>query len=259
VPFLDDRACVTIAARQATLVEFFYGEPDGGLVDLVHAGGALACWQVGSKAEALAAVAAGCDVLVAQGIEAGGHVRGRVGLLALLGQVLDAVEVPVLAAGGIGTGRAVAAALAAGADGVRVGTRFVAAEESGAHPAYVAALVAAEAEDTVYTEAFAVGWPDAPHRVLRSSVAAAEAFEGEVVGERMNPYTGSRQSIRRFESALPTTGTTGVIAAMPLAAGESVGGVKGVQPAAAIVAELAGEAERLLRRWDRQGPATASA
>jgi nitronate monooxygenase len=260
MPFLDDRACVTIAAQQATLVEFFYGEPDGGLVDLVHAGGALACWQVGSKAEALAAVAAGCDVLVAQGIEAGGHVRGRVGLLALLSQVLDAVEVPVLAAGGIGTGRAMAAALAAGADGVRVGTRFVAAEETGAHPSYVAALIAAEAEDTVYTEAFAGGWPvNAPHRVLRSSVEAAEAFAGEVVGETLNPYTGSRKSVRRFEAALPTTGATGAIEAMTLAAGESVGGVKGVQPAAEIVRELAGEAERLLGRWGRQGRAGASA
>ena len=100
---------------------------------------------------------------------------------------------------------------------------------------------------------------NAPHRVLRSSVEAAEAFAGDVVGETLNPYTGIRRSIPRFEAALPTTGATGAIEAMTLAAGESVGGVKGVQPAAEIVRELASEAELLLRRWDRQGQEEGSA
>jgi nitronate monooxygenase len=151
---------IAVAADRANVVEFFYSDPDAALVEIVHAGGALACWQVGSREEAVAAAAAGCDIIVAQGIEAGGHVRGQIGLLALLTEVLEAVDVPVLAAGGIGTGRAMAAALAAGADGVRVGTRFVAAEEAGAHPAYVQALIAAEAQDTAYTDVFSVGWPN---------------------------------------------------------------------------------------------------
>ncbi|HEX5502976.1 MAG TPA: nitronate monooxygenase [Thermomicrobiales bacterium] len=246
------RDCVAAAAR-ARVVEFFYSDPDPELVALVHAGGALACWQVGSRAEAVAAEAAGCDFVIAQGIEAGGHVRGTIGLLALLGEVLGAVTVPVLAAGGIGTGRAMAAALAAGADGVRVGTRFAAAAEAGAHPEYVAALVAAEAADTVYTGAFANGWPGAPHRVLRASVAAAGAFAGEVVGECLGPlarYTGGpRSPVHRFECLTIDASVTGAVAAMPHWAGESVGGVRGVQPAAEIVQELAGEAEGLLRRW----------
>src|SRR5207249_7549168 len=131
-----------------------WAPPDRGLLELLHRGGALVACQVGSREEAVAAAEAGCDFIVAQGIEAGGHVRGTIGLLALLGEVLDAVDVPVLAAGGIGTGRAVAAALAAGASGVRVGTRFVAAEESNAHPVYVEALIGARARDTVYTTAF---------------------------------------------------------------------------------------------------------
>ena len=113
------RECVAAAAERVRVVDFFYSEPDPALVRVVHAGGALACWQVGSAEEARAAAAAGCDLIVAQGIGAGGHVRGRVGLLALLDVVLAAVDVPVLAAGGIGSGRAMAAALAAGADGVR--------------------------------------------------------------------------------------------------------------------------------------------
>jgi NAD(P)H-dependent flavin oxidoreductase YrpB (nitropropane dioxygenase family) len=204
---------------------------------------------VGSRDEAVAAADAGCDFIVAQGIEAGGHVRGRIGLLALLAEVLEAVDVPVLAAGGIGTGRAMAAALAAGADGVRVGTRFVAAEEAGAHPAYVQALIAAEAQDTAYTDVFSVGWPNAPHRCLRSSVEAAQAFLGEVVGEGLDRFTGKRFPIRRFQSVTITETASGVIDAMSQWAGESVGGVKRVQPAAEIVHELAGAAEQLLRRW----------
>src|SRR5205807_2215219 len=82
--------------------------------------GALASWQVGSLREALAARDAGCDFIIAQGIEAGGHIRGKIGVLALLSEVLDAVDIPVLAAGGIGSGRSLAAVLAAGAAGARV-------------------------------------------------------------------------------------------------------------------------------------------
>ncbi len=245
---MEVREPVAIASKLARVVEFFYRQPDPSLVELVHDGGALAFWQVGSKEEAVAAVDAGCDAVVAQGIEAGGHVRGRIGLLALLSQVLDSVDVPVIAAGGIGTGRTMAAALAAGAAAVRVGTRFAAAEEAGAHPVYAKALIHAEAEDTVFTEAFSEGWPNAPHRVLRSCLEAAQAFKGEIVGQR-TLVSVETVTIRRFMPRLVTKQTTGTIEAMSLWAGESVGGVRAVQPAASIVHELASEAEKLLRQW----------
>ena len=241
--------CIAVAAARARVVDFFYSDPDATLVDIVHAGGALACWQVGSREEAVAAAAAGCDFVIAQGIEAGGHVRGRIGLMALLNEVLAAVDVPVLAAGGIGSGRTMAAAMAAGADGVRVGTRFVVAEEAGAHPVYVQALIAAEAQDTLYTDVFSVGWPHAPHRVLRSCVEAAEAFQGELVGEEQDMATGKRSPVRRFQPMTIGTSVNGAIEAMPHWAGESVSGVKRVQLAAEIVHELADDAEQLLRRW----------
>jgi NAD(P)H-dependent flavin oxidoreductase YrpB (nitropropane dioxygenase family) len=246
MPFLD-RDAVPIVATRARVVEFFYGEPEAALVEAVHAGGALACWQVGSVAEAIAAARAGCDLIVAQGTEAGGHVRGRVGLVPLLDLVLDAVDVPVVAAGGIGTARDVAATLAAGAQAVRVGTRFVAAAECDAHPEYVAALVSAQAEDTVVTERFDAMWPNAPHRVLRSAIAAAEAYPDDLVGEM--ELVGRRQPVLRFAATCPTGTTTGAIAAMALYAGESVGAVRGVMPAADIVHELMDGAERLLRVW----------
>ena len=114
MPFFD-RAVLDAVAPRVRLVERFWGQPDPVLVRVAHDAGALAAWQVGSRDEAVAAADAGCDLIVAQGVEAGGHVRGTIGLLPLLDIVLGAVEVPVVAAGGIGTGRGVAAVLAAGA------------------------------------------------------------------------------------------------------------------------------------------------
>ena len=203
---LTPRPSIELAAERAPLVDFHQGDPDPELVELVHRGGALASWQVGTSREALSAEAAGCDILVAQGIDAAGFTRGRVGSLALLQDVLESVSIPVLAAGGIGTARGVAAALAAGAAGVRVGTRFVAAAEAGAERAYVDALATAHGEDTVMTDRFTP--PGLPIRA-RAVNAALEAGQ-------------------------------------PYFAGESTGAVTGVQPAAEIVRELAEGAERLL-------------
>ncbi len=249
-PDLEElREVVETVSKHAKVVEFFYRQPDSSIVDLVHKNGALASWQVGSNDEALAAAKAGCDLIVAQGIEAGGHVRGKIGLLSLLDQVLDSVEVPVLAAGGIGSGRAMAAALAAGASGVRVGTRFIVAEESEAHPRYQKALIYAEPEDTAVTEVFSENWPNAPHRVLRSSVEAAQAFKGEIVGQRRLNASGEMAPAKRFESFVMTRDTTGTLEAMPHWAGESVASVEKIQPAAEIIEELVSEAERLLRSW----------
>jgi NAD(P)H-dependent flavin oxidoreductase YrpB (nitropropane dioxygenase family) len=244
MPFLDP-ACVPVAARRARVVEFFYGEPDPGLVERARAFGALVSWQVGSLAEAVAAERAGCDFVVVQGTEAGGHVRGETSLLPLLSQVLDTVRVPVVAAGGIATARSLAAVLASGCGAARVGTRFVAAAESGAHPSYVKALLASSAADTCLTEAFSVMWPNAPHRVLRSAIAAAEALTDDVIGEDL--HAEQVFPVHRFSVIAPTSGTTGHLDAMALYAGESVSNVTSVQPAAAIVAELVAGAERLLR------------
>ncbi len=143
-----------------------------------------------------------------------------------------------------------AAALAAGASAVRVGTRFLAAQESGAHPIYVEALIRARAEDTVLTEAFSVNWPNAPHRVLRSCVEAAESFKGELVGH--GSIGGLTYPIPRLAPPTPNRDTVGEIGAMALYAGHSVDAVQRIQPAAEIVRELSEGAERLLRAWAMQ-------
>ena len=245
MPFFD-RDAVAAASSRCRLVEFFYGDPDDDLVGLAHQGGALAAWQVGSVGEAEAAQDAGCDVVIAQGVEAGGHVRGRVGLLTLLSAVLDVVEVPVIAAGGIGNARTAAAAFAAGAEAVRVGTRFVATREADTHPDYAAALVDARAEDTILTDAFSVMWPDAPHRVLRSCVDRAHALDADTIGEV--EIAGTSMPVPRLSVLVPTRATTGSVDAMALYAGESVTDVAGVAPARDVVVEITAGAEELLRR-----------
>jgi len=238
VPFLDPDA-VALAAPRCRLVEFFYADPDASLVETVHDGGALAGWQVGSGAEAQAAAQAGCDVVIAQGTEAGGHVRGTKPLDDVLAEVIGAVSVPVVAAGGIGTADRVRALLAAGASAVRIGTRFLASAESIAHPDYVAALISSSAADTEITEAYGAEWPDAPHRVLSASLRAARAATDDPVGTMaMGPM---EVPVARFSSMWPQAGAKGNVAAMCMYAGTSVDHVHEVQSAAEIVAELCSE------------------
>ncbi len=243
VPFLEDPGAVEVAASLTDVVEFFYGDPDAGLVRRVHAGGALAAWQVGSVDEALSAEAAGCDFIIAQGVEAGGHVRGTTALLPLLNQVLAKVKIPVLAAGGIGNARGIAAVLAMGAAGARLGTRFVATPESGYHPRFIELILAARSEDTVYTEKFSGMWA-APHRVLRSCVDAVDRFQGDIVG-RMQ-MGDQWVDVPRCSVMGPLASATGAVEAMALYAGQSVDFVHSVQPAGDLVQELMAGAEQQL-------------
>src|SRR3989449_3372871 len=113
-----------VAASRAPVVEFFYENPDVELVEIAHAGGALVSWQTGSGPEAVAAEEAGCDLIVAQGTEAGGHVRGTIGLLALFRAVPPSLRGPGVAAGGIRPRPATAPPLRGGASSARGGTRL---------------------------------------------------------------------------------------------------------------------------------------
>jgi nitronate monooxygenase len=235
VPFLD-RDVVAVAARRCRVCDFHWGEPDPSLVELVHREGAVAGWQVGSSDEAATAAAAGCDFIIAQGVEAGGHVRGVMPLDHLLADVLARIGLPVVASGGIGTPDRVAELLNRGAAAVRIGTRFVAALESPAHPDYVDALIAASEADTELTELFGAEWPNAPHRVLRSCIEAAKAATDDVTatfGEGENAVP-----VVRFSSTPPHRDVRGNIGAMAQYAGTSVSHVRRRQSAAEIVAEL---------------------
>jgi nitronate monooxygenase len=251
VSFLTDDIdvdAVADAATRASIVDFFWSTPRSDVVDIAHRGGALVIWQVGSVGEARAAARAGADVICAQGVEAGGHCRGDSPMLPLLCEVLDAVDVPVLAAGGIGDARGVAAALAAGASGVRMGTRFIATDESAAHPDYVAAILAAGANSTRITDAFNLcplceSSPRA--RVLASAIDAVEALDVDEVGTTHRGGDGDVPVPRRSWIP-PTQDISGHIEAMCMYAGESVALVNDVVPAAQLGHSLTEGAGALL-------------
>lgn len=247
MPFLD-LDCVRVAASKSRVVEFFYGDPNPSLVSLVHGGDAFASWQVGSPEEAVQAARAGCNFIVAQGVQSGGHVRGDTRLNELLPEVLRTVDIPVIVAGGIATGKDLAEAINSGADGARIGTRFVASKESGAHPQYIEAIINAGAGSTVLTETFSAGWSHAHHRVLKSCVEAVNKFEADSVGERK--LGEEKKPVPKYSIALPTKDTTGHIEAMALYAGECVGEITKLQSAGEIVKDILEDAESIINNTD---------
>jgi NAD(P)H-dependent flavin oxidoreductase YrpB (nitropropane dioxygenase family) len=227
------------------IVSFLWGDPSG-YVEAVHNAGGIVLLTVGSAEEARRAVTSGVDVIVAQGLEAGGHVWGTVGTLALVPAVVDAVApVPVIASGGIGDARGVAAVLALGAQAAWLGTRFLLAEEMPIHEDYRRRLIAAaETDPQLYPNLYEVGWPDSPHRALRNSTATAWEAAGRPPLAR-RPGAGdviahfaSGEAIVRYEPAPPMVGTTGEIEALSMWAGQGVALAKESQSAADIVKEL---------------------
>ena len=227
------------------IVSLMWGDP-GEYVEQVHDAGALLLHTVGSAEEARRAVGSGVDVVVAQGWEAGGHVWSGVATLPLVPAVVDAVApVPVIAAGGIGDARGVAAVFALGAQAAWLGTRFLLAQEMPVHEEYRRRLAdAVETDAQWYPDLYEVGWPDAPHRALRNSTAEAWEAAGRPPLER-RPGVGeviahfaSGEAILRYEPGAPLAGTTGAIEALSLWAGQSVALARQTQSAAEIVAEL---------------------
>jgi len=213
--------------------------------------------QVGSVGEAKAAAAAGVDAIVAQGYEAGGHVRGTTSLATLIPAVCQAVApLPVIAAGGIATGRGLVAALGLGAEAVLMGTRFVASDESRAADEYKRRIVRARAEDTVHTTLFDIGWPDAAHRVIRNKAideweaagrppSGQRPGEGTIIGQMR--IGNQMTDVPRYFVGSPMIGFQGDLDYTVLYAGESCGLVNDIKPAAAIVRDVVAEAEALLR------------
>jgi nitronate monooxygenase len=227
------------------IVSLFWGDPTP-YVARVHDAGALLLHTVGSAEEAKRAVGAGVDVIVAQGWEAGGHVWGQIGTLPLVPAVVDAVApTPVIAAGGIGDGRGVAAVLALGAQGAWIGTRFLMAAEAPVHERYRERLIDADETDALwFADLFDGGWPNAPHRALRNATiddweAAGRPAAGTRPGEGDQVATRPNGSvIPRYASSTPVEGLDGDIDAMSLWAGQSVALAQRVQPAADIVTDL---------------------
>jgi nitronate monooxygenase len=233
------------------VISLFWGDP-APYVEACHRAGALVLVAVGSVSEARHAAAAGVDVVVAQGWEAGGHVRGAISTLALVPRVVDALSpLPVLAGGGIADGRGLAAVLALGAAGAYVGTALLAAGEAAVHPHYRARLLAATEADTVHTDLFDGGFGREPHRALRNSTfaaweAAGRPPPGQRPGEGETIARSPRGPILRYHATVAREDVEGDVEAMPLWAGQGVGLVAQVRPAAEILADMAAGAEAAL-------------
>ncbi|HEX7037741.1 MAG TPA: nitronate monooxygenase [Pseudomonadales bacterium] len=199
-------------------------------------------WDADSARRALAA---GAVALIAQGVEAGGHVRGTVPLATLLPEVCTlAGDVPVAAAGGLAEAADVAAVLALGAGAAVLGTRFVATAEADAHDAYKHALVDAGDGSTVLSTCFDGLWPDAPHRTLANSTWRAwEAAGRPAAGARPGEVDvvlrdADGTEYPRYSAMLPTREMTGAIEAAALYAGTGVGRIRRVPTVADVVDEL---------------------
>jgi len=235
------------------IISLFWGDT-GDFVARARTGGAKVIITASTAAKGREAVALGADAVCAQGWEAGGHVEGTVSTMALVPAVADAVgDVPVIAAGGIADGRGVAAALALGASAAWIGTRFLAAEEASVHPDYLARVLAATENDTGHhDDLYDIDWPDAPHRTLNNSTSATwkaagrpkpgqRPGEGDVLARRPDG-----REILRYQSASPHATLEGDIEALSMWAGQGVGLVAKVQPAAGIVGEIVDQAREIV-------------
>jgi NAD(P)H-dependent flavin oxidoreductase YrpB (nitropropane dioxygenase family) len=251
---VDDNLAVCLQER-VSVVSTTWGDP-AAVAARIHEAGALHLHTVSAASESRQAADAGVDVIVAQGWEAGGHVRGLVATLPLVPSVVDAVApVPVVAAGGIADGRGLVAVLALGAQAGWLGTRFLTAAESHTHAVNRHKVITTTGENAMHTLCFDGGWPDAPHRAIRNSTLTAwetagrpaapdRPGEGDVVASE-DPKSGWHL---RYEDMMPLPGMSGDLEAMALYAGQSSGLIKDVAPAADIVARIVREATELLSK-----------
>ena len=237
------------------IISTFWADP-APVIERIHAAGALSLHTVGSAEEARRVVDLGVDVVVAQGVEAGGHVWGQVGTMVLTPSVVDAVpDTHVIAAGGIADGRGLAAALALGAGAVWVGTRLLLAQECDAHPQYCQEILAAKETDTILSSVFDVGWPDAPHRCLiNDTLKAWIAADKPPPGKRPNEgeavaYDVSGEPILRYGFYDPSEGMTGNVTSLAMYAGQGVGLTNRIKPVAKIMQELVTDATAILSRF----------
>jgi enoyl-[acyl-carrier protein] reductase II len=237
---LDDPKWDACFAARPPLLSTSWGDV-APVMERARRAGCRVIHQVNTAAEAELAVRAGVDVIVAQGAEGGGHV-GHVGTMALVPAVVDAAAgLPVIAAGGISDGRGVAAALALGADGVLLGTRFLATIEAPIPDGWKAALLASAGERAIVSAVpdliWGVDWPGATCRVLRNRLIAE--------------WDGNREAVlaqaEELGQAIETARESGEAEGLPLYAGQGTGLIREILPAAEVVRRLAVDALDVLR------------
>ncbi|MCM2369687.1 NAD(P)H-dependent flavin oxidoreductase [Aporhodopirellula aestuarii] len=215
--------------------------------------GCLVIHQVGSVEHAKRAEAAGADMIIAQGVEAGGHVHGMVSSLVLLPQVVDAVSIPVVGSGGFASGRSLVAALALGAHGIHCGTAFLATKESFAHDVHKQKILSATECDTIHTDAFAINWP--PHsnvRVLKTEVT--ESIESQPYGHlpdkipRRVVAEEQGRPIYWMSTDSPLKSMTGDLEKLAMYAGQVTGQITQIEDVQTVIHRIVAEAEATLQQ-----------
>jgi NAD(P)H-dependent flavin oxidoreductase YrpB (nitropropane dioxygenase family) len=238
----EERYAATLAARPA-VAAFGWARADQDLRSYfkrAHDAGCKVMHMAGEVPEAARAAEAGADVIVAQGTEAGGHVAWMAAMALVPMMVKAVAPLPVLAAGGIADGKGLAAALALGADGVLVGTRFMASDEAPLHPNFKQAILRSDGHDTMLTEIpdIASGrvWPGAMSRALRNKF--------------IERWAGREWALRRDQreawQAVLEARRAGDADDAPLLIGQDAGLIDAVKPAAEIVAAMVAEAEKII-------------
>jgi nitronate monooxygenase len=235
----------TCIELQVPVVALFW-DLSSQVVRLLRDAGITVVCQVGSVEEAVAARGAGAQVIIAQGCEAGGHVRGSSSLEEILPQVVAAVDCPVLAAGGISDGRDVATMLTLGAEGAVLGTALVATDESFAHSYHKQRLLAASGADTLLTEIFHINWPlGAKVRVLSNSVTNGERGDA-LAPERVVIGDEDGRPIYLFSTDSPLRSMTGDFEVMALYSGMGVGRIDAIVSAGERLRTIVAEASAIL-------------
>jgi len=240
--------------EKVPIVSFFWGDSTEFYPELKR-NHILIAQTVSNADEAVYFESKGADFLIAQGWEAGGHVRGTVATSILIPAIADKVSIPVVATGGIADGRGFLAALGLGAAGICLGTRFLMSEEAGVDPLYQELIRNASENDTYYADRlFNIGWDHAPHRVIKNStvtnwMTAGRPPAGQRPGEHevIAFYPGGTP-IERYSDIGPMQYLTGDLEALALYAGQSAGLLTEVQGAASIISSLVNELESALAR-----------
>jgi enoyl-[acyl-carrier protein] reductase II len=248
-------------AEKVPAVVFFWDDPAQEWVSNLKSAKVRLGYQVGSVTEAKTKTDGGADLLIVQGSEAGGHNRSEAALFSIVPAVVDAIsrKVPILASGGVADGRGLAAALALGADGVSIGTRFLATLEAFAHNEYKRRVVAAALGDTARHNIFGPDFPDATVRGLRNAIVQEWEKRDDPAPYKANPpetqpivgqavVYGNAMPMPRFLGLPPTPEFSGDFDQMSLLAGESVGLTNDIRPAGDLIAEMAGAAEAIVNQ-----------
>ncbi|KAF5202035.1 Nitronate monooxygenase [Thalictrum thalictroides] len=248
--FDNSKTIHAIYDEKVAFLQVYWGEFPKEKVDEAHKHGVKVLHQLGSVEEARKAIAAGVDCIIAQGLEAGGHIRGTVSLMALLPRIVDLVgdrDIPVVAAGSISDARGYAAALALGAKGVCLGTRFIATKEAYANEYYKQQLLKYTEQQTDRTDLYGrktwradVRCLDTPfHQYWKNSPDYDKLINDEpypIIGH--TTIYNAECDLRRFAGQVANQTTTGKLENMVMLAGQGVGLVHDIVPAAEIVKSL---------------------